>query len=916
MLGIKVAVCSCKSYRRFFTFVNALLIFFVIVLPNQALAFKADAHVWVAQQVLNDLSDGQLTFYIDGRAVNISVDIDVKDALLSHPETFRMGSIGPDALPGIYSGQVAIHGGSPSGGWGSGEWLEYIMDKAESAEERAFAYGVLTHAASDIFSHTYANTYTGGAFKLKDSETVIETRRFLLESYISSHLPTLLDEKGGQLGSPISLVEKDGELAIPYSFLQRTFIENEIAAEQFRVNSVPHLWGVNQQRETLKEFLGENSVINEFEDIANASVAYYKAELLLIDYELGNLDNISSEIQHVADGNVVKAQQLYTELRDFTNRVLAVNNEAVEEVSEEVRVVFTELQRLQDNKKSIEAEITLALNNLTDQINVCELGCDLSCPTVPVSSVCTRKFFGIKLPYPCTVYEEDATCVSERSACQANIEACPATILALEGIVEEKRVLENKVLIDIAHHLDQLQAAMILVADTVEKALLAEREATVSLIELGQQHSEDGAMVRLVVSSWIDEIDVAMAAYFRANVLTIYNSHTDGDVQQPLDDWVNCNFPALLGVPSHVNTLNCAHKDVIDELESAVSDLENFVANIDSLSVDFAQLKKRFFEKINNAVSVEVYQFANKALGLEVKELIQHLAFIPTAEELDIYFAKDDSQKGLVVYEAGISKRIDADMFLQDNQFDPNQYAVIVNAVTLSKLSLLKAAQLKQLVRYTGITDTTLVDENLMFRFASNIDGNHHWLDEPPPYLRREGIPVVDVKLQSGLGRTGYGYSAGPQLWNDIELRNSLFRKLFIGPLVPGIEVVTSDLSNKLPQDYPYQVIPDCSFPSRLDSAIEDVCPHPSYMDTDGDGLINGIDDDDDNDGVIDRRDRFPLDPLRSTLDANGISGGGAIILIDLLTMLVLLIITRKRIVQINYPQQADGVLIVGRDKR
>ena len=156
--------------------------------------------------------------------------------------------------------------------------------------------------------------------------------------------------------------------------------------------------------------------------------------------------------------------------------------------------------------------------------------------------------------------------------------------------------------------------------------------------------------------------------------------------------------------------------------------------------------------------------------------------------------------------------------------------------------------------------------------------------------------------MQIGSGQAGYGYSNGPQPWKNVELRNSLFRKLFIGPLVPGIEVVTSGLPNKLPQDYPYQVIPDCSFPSRLDSVIEDVCPHPSYMDTDGDGLINRIDDDDDNDGVIDRRDRFPLDPLRSTLDANGISGGGAIILIDLLTMLVLLIITRKRIVQINYP--------------
>ena len=66
-------------------------------------------------------------------------------------------------------------------------------------------------------------------------------------------------------------------------------------------------------------------------------------------------------------------------------------------------------------------------------------------------------------------------------------------------------------------------------------------------------------------------------------------------------------------------------------------------------------LLAEFFETIDNVVNIEVYQFTDKAVGLEVNELIQHLASVPTAEELDAYFAKDESQKGLVVF-AGNAK--------------------------------------------------------------------------------------------------------------------------------------------------------------------------------------------------------------------------------------------------------------------
>jgi len=156
-----------------------------------ARAFKIDTHVWVAQQILNELDTyGHLR--IAGESYYLRPE--VKEALLNHRDAYRLGSIGPDGFPDMVGPQVTTHPGLPDveGGWVTDDWLRWVMGRANRPEERAFAFGYLTHAAGDVFSHTYVNTYAGDAFDFMD-EVEVELRHMVLENYILEHQPPLTD---------------------------------------------------------------------------------------------------------------------------------------------------------------------------------------------------------------------------------------------------------------------------------------------------------------------------------------------------------------------------------------------------------------------------------------------------------------------------------------------------------------------------------------------------------------------------------------------------------------------------------------------------------------------------------------------------------------------------------------------------
>jgi hypothetical protein len=172
-----------------------------------ALAWKPVTHIYLAEEVMRDaVDDGRVTLYavdpqtgrITGVLGSFQVDPKALTALRQGGSQFRAGVLGPDAYPDILTGQQVIHpdeAAAGHGATGSDAWLEWIHRKGfvETSDPKinAFALGYLTHAAGDIFAHTYVNHFAGGEFALTPPMNAI--KHLTLEGYIGERTPQTIN---------------------------------------------------------------------------------------------------------------------------------------------------------------------------------------------------------------------------------------------------------------------------------------------------------------------------------------------------------------------------------------------------------------------------------------------------------------------------------------------------------------------------------------------------------------------------------------------------------------------------------------------------------------------------------------------------------------------------------------------------
>lgn len=174
-----------------------------------ALAHKPSTHIYLSEEAIRDmLDDGKVTIYrvdyetgeILGELGRFDVDPKVLAAVRTAPQQFRAGVIGPDGYPDIITGQQIIHPDeavtSDGSADGSNAWLTHIWKTGflENGDARvnAFAVGYLTHAAGDVFAHTYVNHFTGGEFALTPVPTN-GIKHIVLEGYIGRRTPVAMN---------------------------------------------------------------------------------------------------------------------------------------------------------------------------------------------------------------------------------------------------------------------------------------------------------------------------------------------------------------------------------------------------------------------------------------------------------------------------------------------------------------------------------------------------------------------------------------------------------------------------------------------------------------------------------------------------------------------------------------------------
>lgn len=246
--------------------ISVLIIWLLLSQTVNGAVYKVKTHVWIAQQVLNDVvPDGKVTI----GQWELAVDPRIVSALRNHPEKYRMGHAGPDGFPDIIAGQLTTHPGV-KGAWQTDDWLRWMLSGAGGDEEKlAFAYGYLGHAADDVFAHSYVNMYSGDIFALGDGEAKVEERHFALESYIERHTPPLRDRAGNVVGNPHESV------STPSRFLADQLILNDTVADQYRRQVLTkHVASMHRVRSSLKEAvdrtlkidLGIQDKVSEFEN--------------------------------------------------------------------------------------------------------------------------------------------------------------------------------------------------------------------------------------------------------------------------------------------------------------------------------------------------------------------------------------------------------------------------------------------------------------------------------------------------------------------------------------------------------------------------------------------------------------------------------------------------------------------------
>ena len=159
--------------------------------------WKINTHLFAANLALEDALDGTVNIPPFG---DLPVAKAAHSALNRYPATYRAGVLGPDLFPEMYSGGWAIHSDLlATEGWVTDDWMRHVWSKARAwpkAEEQdrvmAFAYGWLTHAAGDMFAHTYVSRKGDGAWVSgpqfpKPHSTAI--KHIVLEGFIGARTP-------------------------------------------------------------------------------------------------------------------------------------------------------------------------------------------------------------------------------------------------------------------------------------------------------------------------------------------------------------------------------------------------------------------------------------------------------------------------------------------------------------------------------------------------------------------------------------------------------------------------------------------------------------------------------------------------------------------------------------------------------
>jgi hypothetical protein len=802
-------------------------------MPLMSYAFKIDTHIWVGQQVINDLetNNGRISLDFNNQKIYIDVPANVKNAILSNKSAFLMGNIGPDAVPDVIVGQMFPHPGAEvqvgvdeknikvyaNIGWRTKDWLQYLLrESINDPVGKAFTYGYLGHAAADVMAHTYINQYAGDIFRIADNETLVEQRHFILENFIGTLTPPLLDKSGNYLGKPWQVINLESGYA---QFARDKLIYNVEVQQEYKKTKefAAHLIAYVAIKDKL-----DSEIANPEWDKMSQNATRRIAAFTGFNISTSQAESINNEINNALKSNNANIDRVQAGAKKFHDKVIAVD-----------RAVFTKLTNANIEMQNREAEwvtkhAAWRTKALESALKPLCTGGDWKCP--PLADT----LFGCALPKVFVPFSGPACDLAKR-------------------LDSEAKALEQDAL---ASKNDFVNSHLKAHAE-LTNAIDAAQKIQDDIIDFQQRFTGNINPVISYLKSWRADIDTAMTAYVKATSQSMINTmNPDVSALDPIIDWVKCYHRGMLGAGDDI--LGCEFianvQKLTESVEMAIALQQQAFQVGDSATVngttipqsaDILQAKKDLITKLEDELKEAIKKEILSFVPLEIQSLMAISKRGVTDSELNSYFSITEFEnrtKNLIGFDTStadkgllmipdMAARVKAEMHLKNGKFDPDQYAVAYNAVVLAKLALLGASGFDQLISAAGLDVNQYrgyfsSGNNLVADPFASIDGNHQWMPVPPPYPNNFNTYKevnytysAEVCGNSLDPRCVNNKTQGFVLWKG-DMRDKLFRKLFKGPLslgvdAPSIPAVTGQRTF-VSQSNPYQSCSARPFPSDI----------------------------------------------------------------------------------------------------
>lgn len=800
------------------------------------------------------------------------IPTDVYNAIRQNPGSFLAGTLGPDVYPDFITGQVTTHPGV-IGGWQADGWLRHILQTARSAQEVAWVYGYLSHASGDIFAHTWVNHYAGDIFDLnihQQAGNEVEVRHFTLERYVADRTPRIWEQLGSWSAPHEFVADQlvlDNGVATQY---KRAKIPGHLVAIESAHESVTR---VHDEAKRLGSKILEIG-LERLSPLKRAEGALANAERTLQAAQVGlKLAGDALALQQkLIDEARVKLASLAKLIDENPELIFGWRRQIVayKATAEAAEATFGALGNAVHDARSRVEQLQGQLNNINQHVTetVCKRvlrdviclgglipGCrdvfDDVCETVSKINPAWAAINGPLEVAKASLSVQDAHLnAAHKVASDARnlIQDLDKRIQSAEQQFTDAKIARTALLAEL--QLLEIQQGLKRKAVEESNKVLAAAEKELARVRAQVAQLQNKLQpvadllaryhpIILFLSHWKDDLRRATIAFSETSEVVasrIVNKSSESRLG-PYREWFECWTPVLAAVPSEVpQTICVARAEYLafkDRLDEEINDFVNSLGALGWLLAPNVKLQQEFDKRVRQPLENEVKKALNRARDetiafLANRQLSELIRLMDSGERitdaaLNGIYASDDSNSKLLLL-GDVAERARRDMGLSDEnkQVSESSFAALYNAIILSKLALLAPTELNAIHRDLTGQDSSVYGatlyaarsgglSSLLDGAVRSIDGNHQWQRVALPYPRSQGSDP-GWRDKRHYGQAGAPGESGFRYWGDRNARDAVFKRIFRGPMNPGLEDHPS-MAGK----YPFPSCASNPFPSTTD---------------------------------------------------------------------------------------------------